>query len=102
MVQKLQARMKVNNKDIELNPFVESYVANVTLGVVRSLKGVDYLKKIEVRVDRNDVEILVNGGEVELTPFPQGVIASTLRGLVSALKGAEAAESINIHVDVTS
>ena len=33
MVQKLQARMKVNNKDIELNPFVESYAANVTLGL---------------------------------------------------------------------
>lgn len=98
MSQKYNTSIKVNGKNIETNSFVETYIANTTVAIVRSLKGVDYLKKVQMQVEEDEVEMEVNGERVELTQFPQDIIASTVRGLVSVLKGAEDSRSIVILV----
>jgi hypothetical protein len=95
-----KAEMKVNNKAVEMNEFVEGYIAHISAGIVQSLKGVDYLKKIEMKLEGNDVEIHVNGDDIALTPFPIEIIVSTLKGIIKPLAGTDNAELIQINVDV--
>ncbi len=41
MKESYQTKLWVNNKDIDLHPFVEQFVAGTVTGGVRTLKGVD-------------------------------------------------------------
>lgn len=100
MKQELKARLSVNTKEIEMNQFVESLVAQVVFGIVSTLKGVDYIKTIFVDIDKGQVTIKVNNEEIALTPFPNDIIASTLTGMVSPLKGADKVDTLEITVDV--
>jgi hypothetical protein len=95
-----KAKMTVNTKTIEMNPFVESYVAHMSVGIVGSLKGVDYLSKIEIKQDGQEIKVIVNGDEIPLTPFPNDLIAGTLKGLLSSLKGVDEIKTLKILVDV--
>lgn len=99
MTRRFKAMMQINKKDIEMNPFVQSFVTNITLGAINCLKGVDYLRIVELHVDRGDVEIIINGEEVELTPFPNDIIANTIKGLIIPLKGIDEVKTIDIQLD---
>jgi hypothetical protein len=97
--QELEAKLSVNKEEIDMNEFVESLVAHVTVGTVKSLKGVDYIKTIDVNMDKGEVDISVNNENIPLTPFPNDIIASTLIGLVSSLKGIDEVDKMKIRVD---
>ncbi|MBS7637469.1 molybdopterin-guanine dinucleotide biosynthesis protein B [Candidatus Bathyarchaeota archaeon] len=49
-------RLKVDGKPIPLNPFVRSFMGNVVLGMVRTLKGVGRPRGIEISVDVGELE----------------------------------------------
>lgn len=100
MEKNYKSTLQVNNRSIDLNEFVEQFLARVTVGAVTTLKGVDYLKKIEVTQDKGEVKVMVNGDDIRLTAFPNDVIANTLAGLVSTLKGVDKSNIKNIHVVV--
>jgi hypothetical protein len=100
MAEKCTAVLTIAGKNIEMNPYVESLVADITIGAVKSLKGVEYIKKVEVSVNRGEVSVLVNGNSVQLTPFPNDIIAATLNGMVSMLKGGDDVKAYVIKVDV--
>jgi hypothetical protein len=95
------SNLLVNKKAIELNPFVEEFLARISVGAVASLKGVDYIRSVEIHHEHDDVSIRVNGEEVPLAPFPVMIIANTLRGLVSKLKGVSDIKSLDVSVKVT-
>ena len=42
----------VNGAAVPLTPFVQSFVANTVLGMVKSLKGVDKVESVDIRVKR--------------------------------------------------
>ncbi|MDO8491494.1 MAG: molybdopterin-guanine dinucleotide biosynthesis protein B [Dehalococcoidia bacterium] len=42
----------VNGASIPLTPFVQGFVSNTVLGMVKSLKGVDKVESVEIRVKR--------------------------------------------------
>ena len=100
MKENYKAKLLVNKKPVELNPFVEEYLARISVGIVTSLKGIEYIRKIEIRHEYDDVTITVNGEEVSLTPFPVKIITNTLRGIVSTLKGID--DIKNLHIGVES
>ena len=95
-----QTKLLVNNKFIEMNPFVEEFLARVVIGIVCSLKGVDDIKNIEIKKQTKGIDITVNGKEVPLTPFPVMIIESTISGMVSVLKDVGDLRSILIQVEV--
>ena len=99
MNKSLKAKLQVNKGAIELNEFTEGFLAQITVGAVTTLKGVDYIRKVEIHLDRGDVSITVNGEEVTLTPFPNDVIANTLTGMVSTLKGIDKIDTMDITVE---
>jgi hypothetical protein len=93
------AKLLVNKKPVELNPFVEEFLSRVSIGAVVSLKGVDHIKIMELSHEHDDINIVVNGDKVDLISFPAMIIISTLRGLVSTLKGGDNIKSLEIKVE---
>ncbi len=95
-----KATLKVNRISIDMNPFVEEFLARTTVGAITSLKEVEDINNLEIHQKKGNIEITVNGKEIPLTPFPNDIISSTLVGMVSSLKGIEDIDSIDISVEV--
>ena len=95
-----EAKLWVNNKDIELNPFVEQFLAGTVTGGVRTLKGVEAVRTIELKMAKKAVTLVVNGKALELTQFPNDIISSTVTGVVSSLKGVDKVNSLQIDIKV--
>ena len=95
-----ETKLWVNNKDIELHPFVEQFLAGTVTGGVRTLKGVDIVRTVELKMDKKAVSLVVNGKALELTQFPNDIISSTVTGVVSSLKGVDKIDSLQIDIKV--
>ena len=102
MEKNYKSQLMVNGKTIEMNEFTEEFLARITVGAVTTLKGVEYIRTVDLNQDRGDVVVKVNGEEIELTPFPNNVIANTLSGLVSTLKGIDKDNITGIDIKVTA
>jgi hypothetical protein len=50
--QTAHAELKVNGKGIELNNFVENFVSQTVIGMVKSLRGIDDVETISLKVSR--------------------------------------------------
>lgn len=98
MNEDFKATLMVNNEPIELNPFTEQFLARTVLGAVSSLRGAEDVHKLEMHLERGDVEIYVNGSQLPVTPFPRDIITNTVTGLVSTLKGVGEIESVHVEV----
>jgi len=44
--------LKVNGADVELNTFVQSFVTETIIGMVRSLRGVEEVKSVSLQITR--------------------------------------------------
>ena len=95
-----KSKMKVDKVSVEMNEFVEDFVAHTCEGMVHALRDVDRLDKLSIRKNKDDIKISVNGKEIPLTPFPNDIIRNTLTALVCSLKGIESVDSFDIEVEV--
>jgi len=100
MKEKLEAKLKVNKISVDMNPFVEEFLARTTTGAIAALRGAENIQELEVHQEKGNVRVIVDGNEISLTPFPNDIIASTLIGLVSSLKGVDDVNSLDISVRV--
>ena len=98
MEEMIEARLWVNGKPVDLNPFVEGILAGTVAGALSSLKGVESIKSVDLQIRQRTVTVTVNGGELTLTPFPNDIIAGTVTGFVSPLKGIGKVESLRIKL----
>ena len=99
MKESFKTALSLNNVSVELNPFVEKFLARTVVGAVSSLKGAEDIQSLELYLEQGDVRIIANGNELPLTPFPNDIIANTLIGLVSSLKGVDQIESVEINIE---
>jgi len=100
MEERFETTLWVNNDPVELNDFVEKFLAKVTIGAASSLKGVENIQNLELNQERGNVNIAINGKEISLTAFPNDIIANTITGLVSTLRGVDRVEVLKIGVNV--
>jgi hypothetical protein len=100
MKESFKATLKVNEKAIEMNPFVKEFLARTSVGAVSSLRGTEDIRSLDIHQKKGNVEITVNGKDVPLTPFPNDIISNTLVGLASSLKDVGDIDSIDISVEV--
>ena len=100
MEKNLDTELAVNNVSVELNPFVEEFLARTVVGAVSSLKGAENIRDLELYLEQGDVRLVVNGNGLPLTPFPRDIIANTITGLVSSLKGISKIDSLKINIKV--
>lgn len=92
------AELVVNDAAVELNPFVEEFLARTVVGGVSSLRGAEKVEDLELFLEGDNVNLVVNGEELPLTPFPRDIIKGTIIGLVSSLKGVGKVDSVKISV----
>ena len=95
-----KAKLKVNKISVDMNPFIEEFLARISLGIVASLRGAENAQSLEIHQEKGNVKITVNGNEIPVTLFPNEIICSTLTGLVSPLKEVEDIDSLDISVEV--
>jgi len=100
MEERFEVELWVNNDPVELNDFVEKFLAKIVIGAASSLKGVTDIKNLELYLERGNAKVSVNGDEISLTPFPNDIIASTIIGLVSSLRGVDKVEVLKISLEV--
>jgi hypothetical protein len=98
MEKRLISELEVNNAAVELNEFVEEFLARTVIGAVSCLKGAEDIHDLELHLEQGDVKIVVNGTELPLTPFPNDIIANTITGLVSSLKGIGKIDTLRVKV----
>ena len=98
MKESFKAKLWVNKNPVDMNPFVEEFLARTSVGAVASLRGAEDIRSLEIHQDKGNVRIEVNGKNIPLTPFPNDIISSTLVGLVSSLKGISKIDSLLINV----
>lgn len=48
----VRAELKVNGKEIKLNNFVEKFISQTVIGMVKSLRGVGDVEAIDLRVSK--------------------------------------------------
>jgi hypothetical protein len=100
MKENFRATLKVNEKAMEMNAFVEEFMSRTMLGAVSSLKGTEVINNLKIHHKKGNVEITVNGEEIPLTPFPNDIISNVLVGIVSLLKDVDDIDSIDVSVEV--
>jgi hypothetical protein len=44
--------LTVNGKEIELNNFVESFISQTVMGMVKSLRGIDSIEAIDLKISK--------------------------------------------------
>lgn len=98
MEDRIEARLWVNGKQVDLNPFVEEILAGTMVGALRSLKGVESIKSVDLQLRQGTVAVTVNGKELTLTPFPNDIIGGTVAGFVSSLKGIDTVENLRVKL----
>jgi len=98
MKESFKAKLWVNKNPVDMNPFVEEFLARTSVGAVSSLRGTEDIKSLEIHQEKGNVKITANGKDIPLTPFPNDIISSTLVGLVSPLKGISKIDSLLINV----
>ena len=92
------AKLWVNDASVELNAFVEEFLASTVIGAASALKGGEDIKNLELYLDEGVPRVIVNGKELPLTAFPNEIIANTLIGLVSSLKGVDRVSNLRINI----
>jgi len=95
-----KADLRVNRISVEMNAFVEEFLARTALGLAGSLQGAEEIQGLEIHQEKGNVKITVNGNAIPLTAFPNDIICNTLTGLVSSLQDVDAVDSFNISVEV--
>jgi len=98
MKQEYRAKLRVNDSEVELNPFIEEFLARTVHGAASSLKHAEEIEDLELSLEHGDISIFANGSEIPLTAFPQKIITNTFVGLVSSLKGIEKVTKFKITV----
>ena len=93
-----KAALWVDKVSIDMNDFVEQFVARTVAGAVSSLKGADDVRIMELHLEKGNLSISVNGQEMSLSPFPSRIITNTVVALVSSLKGADKVNELRITV----
>ena len=90
--------LQINSEPVELNHFIENFMARTVVGAVSSLKGTDNVQSLECRLAQGELELIVNGSEIPLTTFPREIIINTIIGLVSSLKGVDKIDNLEISI----
>jgi hypothetical protein len=98
-----EINLTVNGIPIKLEKFAESFVEQVTIGMLHSLKGVSVINQIKVTIDKEGkVLVILNNTDFPLKEFAQKIIRSTYIGLLAPLKGIDKDKPLkNLELNIT-
>lgn len=116
---KVDVSLSIDGKNIGLNKFVNNFIKNTILGMIKTLNTDNYdvenLDKIELVIDNrtetpkpefdyedNKIQLLINNIEIPINKFVSKYLKDTLFGMINALNteeyGIKAFKTLDIHV----
>jgi hypothetical protein len=91
--------LSVNDKPIELDYFVQSFIDHTTGGMVEALEGTSEIKTLDISIEATEVKLTLNGDIVPINAFVSKIIMNTILGMISSLKGVGDINQLNISVE---
>jgi hypothetical protein len=95
----MEAKAYLKDKEIDLNPFVEKYIAAIFTAAAMTLKGVEDQKVLEFIISGRDIKIIADEDEVEFFGFAEVIITDTLTATLQHLRGFPTDDEIKIIVE---
>lgn len=99
----MRVRIRCNETDVPLGPFVTRFVGNVCTAIAASLRGPVPAKSIGFEIRPDSVGFCVDGVDVSLDRaqgFAATLVRSTLEGVTGRLKGVEETGVVRIDVEL--
>lgn len=93
--------LSVNDKPIELDYFVQSFIDHTTGGMVEALEGTGTIETLDIAIEASEVRLTLNGVTVPMNAFVSKIVLNTISGMVSSLKGVDDISRLNISIDRT-
>ena len=96
----MKASLLVDGQSIALNPFVETYLANVCKAVLDSLKGTEGAKHAVFDIEGKTADLMADGAAVDLHAskgFAGVIVRDTLLGVLAHLRGVR--KWTHIHIE---
>lgn len=95
----MMASLHVNGRAVEINPFLETYLANVCLAILNSLKGTEGAQRALFRIRGKELELVVDDKPVDLhlrTAFAMVLVRDTLLGVLAHFRGVRGWKEIQV------
>ncbi len=94
-----QINLTVNDRPVELNPFVQSFIEHVATGILSALHGTGAIENMALAITADkQVTIRLNNALVPLSPFVSKIIYGTITGMVAALKDVGQINNLQIVI----
>jgi hypothetical protein len=84
--------LKVNDKNIELDKFTQSFVASTMLGMLSTLRGLEKpeeLESLKLSICGEEATVTADGVEISMNAFIRDFVRNTARAMVAPLRGVE-------------
>jgi hypothetical protein len=93
--------LSVNDKPIELDYFVQSFIDHTTGGMVEALEGTGNIKTLDISIEAGEARLTLNGAIVPMNAFVSKIVMNTVLGMISSLKGVGDTSRLNISIERT-
>ncbi len=93
--------LSVNDKPIELDYFVQSFIDHTTGGMVEALEGTGTIKTLDISIAASEVRLTLNGVTVPMNAFASKIVMNTISGMISSLKGVGDISQLKISIERT-
>ena len=88
--------LTVNDLPIKTDYFVAGFIDHTVSGMIEALEGTGKIKKLNLIIDGDIVEINLNGAPIPVNAFTSKIIKATIFGMVSPLKGVNEVKKLRI------
>ncbi len=90
--------LKVNEVNIPLSFFVQTYFDRVMDGIVGSLENTSPVETLNLEAGTDAITLTLNGSPVVLNEFVRHIIRSTAEGMISSLRGVDKIKTFTISI----
>ena len=88
--------LTVNDVPIQTDYFVAGFIDHTVSGMIESLEGTGKIKKLNLMIEEDTVEINLNGAPIPINAFTSKIIKGTTIGMVSTLKGVNEVKRLDL------
>ena len=90
--------LKVNDVNIPLSFFVQTYFDRVMDGIAGSLENTGSVQTLTLEGSNESVSLTLNGSPVAMNEFVRHIVRKTAEGMISSLRGVDKITTFNIRI----
>ncbi|MGQ9653756.1 MAG: hypothetical protein ACUVXD_06800 [Thermodesulfobacteriota bacterium] len=97
----MEVSLHVNGRAVEINPFLQTYLANICRAILNSLKGTEGARRALFRIRGKELELVVEDKPVDLrmrTAFAMVLVRDTLLGVLAHFHGIRGWKEIQVDL----